>query len=60
MRRPVGVTVLAVIDGFIAFFLTLVGIGAFFVGQLIIDEMRLDVEMSEFLDQLPEIGRAHV
>ena len=53
MRRPVGVTVLAVIDGFIAFFLTLVGIGAFFVGQLIIDEMRLDVEMSEFLDQLP-------
>ncbi len=53
MRRPVGVTVLAVIDGFVAFFMTLVGIGAFFVGQLIIDEMRLDAEMSAFLDQLP-------
>ena len=53
MRRPVGVTVLAVIDGFVAFFMTLVGIGAFFVGQLIIDEMRLDAEMSVFLDQLP-------
>ena len=46
-------TVLAVIDGFVAFFMTLVGIGAFFVGQLIIDEMRLDAEMSVFLDQLP-------
>ena len=53
MRRPVGVTVLAVIDGFVAFFMTLVGIGAFFVGQLIIDEMSLDAEMSAFLDQLP-------
>lgn len=53
MQRPVGVTVLAVIDGLVALLLALMGIATFFLGQLIVGEMRADAEMVEFLDQLP-------
>ncbi|MEA5465681.1 hypothetical protein [Leptothoe sp. PORK10 BA2] len=53
MQRPIGVTVLAVIDGLVALFLALISVGTFFLGQLILGEMRLDAEMSDFLDQLP-------
>lgn len=53
MQRPVGVTVLAVIDSLVALLQTFIGVAAFFLGQLIISEMRADAEMVEFLDQLP-------
>lgn len=54
MKRPVGVTILAILDGLQALLLGLMGIAAFFLSQLIIEEMRLDAEMADFLDQLPD------
>ena len=53
MQRPIGVTVLAIVDGLAALLQTLIGVAAFFLGQLIVSEMRTDAEMAEFLDQLP-------
>ena len=53
MQRPIGVTVLSIINGLQALLLTLVGIAAFLVGGLLIERMRLDGEIAELLDQLP-------
>ena len=53
MKRPVGVTILAIINGFQALFLGFLGIAAFFLSQIILEQMRLDPEMASLLDQLP-------
>lgn len=54
MKRPIGVTVLAIIDGLVALTLALIGVATFFLGQLIISEMRADTETAEFLELLSE------
>ncbi len=53
MKRPIGVTILAIIDGLQALLLGFIGVAAFFLSRLILEQMRLDPEMSELIDQLP-------
>lgn len=53
MKRPVGVTILAIINGIQGLLFTSIGIAVFFVGKLILTEMRLDADMSELLEQMP-------
>ncbi len=53
MKRPIGVTILAIIDGLQALLLGFIGVAAFFLSKLILEQMRLDPEMSELIDQLP-------
>ncbi|EKU98597.1 hypothetical protein Lepto7375DRAFT_7900 [Leptolyngbya sp. PCC 7375] len=53
MKRPVGVTILAIIDGLQAILLGLMGVAAFFLSKIILEQMRLDPEMSGLLEQLP-------
>ncbi|MDV3349975.1 hypothetical protein QGP82_14815 [Leptothoe sp. LEGE 181152] len=53
MKRPVGVTILAIIDGLQAILLGLMGIAAFFLSKIILEQMRLEPEMSGLLEQLP-------
>lgn len=53
MKRPVGVTILAIIDALQALFLAFLGVAAFFLSQLILEQMRLEPETSDLLDQLP-------
>lgn len=53
MKRPIGVTVLAIVDGLQALLLALMGIAAFFLSKVVLDQMRLDPDMSGLLEQLP-------
>ncbi|MEM9265177.1 MAG: hypothetical protein AAGA46_06600 [Cyanobacteria bacterium P01_F01_bin.13] len=53
MKRPVGVTILAIIDGLQALLLGFMGVAAFFLSKIILEQMRLDPEMSELIEQLP-------
>ncbi|ESA34930.1 hypothetical protein N836_14310 [Leptolyngbya sp. Heron Island J] len=53
MERPVGVTILAIIDALQALLLGFLGVAAFFLSKLILERMRLDPEMSDLLEQLP-------
>ncbi len=53
MKRPVGVTILAIIDALQALFLGFLGVAAFFLSKLILEQMRLEPETSDLLDQLP-------
>ncbi len=53
MKRPIGVTILAILDGLQALLFILMGITAFFLSKVILEQMRLEPEMSDFLDQLP-------
>ena len=53
MQRPIGVTVLSIINGLQALLLTLVVIAAFLVFFLLFVRMSLDGEIAELLDQLP-------
>lgn len=53
MKRPIGVTILVIIDALQALLLILLGIVAFFLSKVVLEQMRLDSEMSDLLDQLP-------
>lgn len=53
MKRPVGVTILAIINGLQALLLGFLGVSAFFLSQIILDQMRLEPEISNLLDQVP-------
>ena len=51
-QRPIGVTVLAIIDGLVALFWGLVGISLFFVGP-ILNQISQDPEMAELVEGIP-------
>ncbi len=53
MERPIGVTILAIIDGLVALIFGLVASTALFAGPRLIEQMRLDPELADLLDQLP-------
>ena len=53
MKRPVGVTILAIIDGLLALLLALLGVAAFFLSRLILEQMQAEPEVSDVLAQLP-------
>ncbi|NEP54704.1 MAG: hypothetical protein F6K65_40320 [Moorea sp. SIO3C2] len=53
MQRPVGVTILAIIDAIQALLLTLLGLSTLFLGQVVVAEMRAEPDMSDLFEQLP-------
>lgn len=53
MERPIGVTILTVIDGLVALMFGFVASTALFAGPVLIEQMRLDPELADLLDQLP-------
>lgn len=53
MKRPIGITILAIIDGLQALLLGFMGVVAFFLSKLVLEQMRLDADMSDLLAQLP-------
>ena len=53
MKRPVGVTILAIIDGLQALLLAFIGVAAFFLSRLILEQLQAEPEVSDILEQLP-------
>ncbi|MEM6256183.1 MAG: hypothetical protein AAF821_24985 [Cyanobacteria bacterium P01_D01_bin.156] len=53
MQRPIGVTILALIDGTVALLFGFVGGTALFAGSQFIEQLRLDPELADLIDQLP-------
>ena len=51
MQRPVGVTILAIIDGIQALLLTIMGTAVLFLGKLVVAEMQAEPELSELFEQ---------
>ena len=52
MKRPIGVTILAIINGLSTLVLGLIGISAFFAGP-VLDQLMQDPELADLLETVP-------
>ena len=53
MKRPIGVTILAIINGLQVLLLAFMGVATFFLSRLILEQLQTEPEVAGVLGQLP-------